>query len=121
MYYFLLCDSFAPARCREGGEHRPPLRKVVLPAQVPEQPLRRPEQHPGCTLGPQLRKPAENVLTDIILIWQFQQIVAISLEERTDKRDALTVQAALSKIDLNLVKGVDGAKVPFKALPYVRR
>ena len=42
----------------------------------------------------------------------------ISLPERTDKRDAFAVQAAVSGISYQMVDGVDGTKVPSKALPY---
>lgn len=44
----------------------------------------------------------------------------VSLPERSDKRDAFSLQARLSNITFTIVDGVDGSKVSAKALPYVR-
>jgi len=52
---------------------------------------------------------------------QFEEAYMISLPNRTDKRDAFAVQAALSRISYTHVDGVDGSKVPAKAIPHVRR
>lgn len=51
---------------------------------------------------------------------QFQEVNVVSLPDRTDKRDAFAVQAALSGILYTHVDGVDGSSVLSKALPYVR-
>jgi hypothetical protein len=37
---------------------------------------------------------------------------------RTDKQDALIVQAALSGFKINITNGADATKIPSKALPY---
>jgi hypothetical protein len=49
----------------------------------------------------------------------FQEVYMISLPARSDKRDAFAMQAAVSGITYTQLEGVDGHKVPAKALPYV--
>jgi hypothetical protein len=49
---------------------------------------------------------------------QFQQIYAINLPARTDRRDGLSLVSSLAGIQLDWVDGVDGRDVPDKALPY---
>jgi len=48
----------------------------------------------------------------------FGEVFVISLRERSDKRDTISVQAALSNISLTFVDGVVGKEVSEKALPY---
>ena len=43
---------------------------------------------------------------------QFEEVYMIALPERTDRRDAFAVQAALSRISYTHIDGVDGSKVP---------
>ena len=42
----------------------------------------------------------------------------VGLPERSDKKDATTLAASLTDIDLEWIDGVDGASIPEKALPY---
>ena len=48
----------------------------------------------------------------------FEKIIALGLPERTDKRDALTLMAALSDIDIEWIAGVKPEDIPAKAVPY---
>lgn len=56
--------------------------------------------------------------TEANTVSQFQEINVISMPTRTDKQDALIVQAALSGFKINIADGVDATKIPPKALPY---
>ncbi|KAK0733179.1 hypothetical protein B0T26DRAFT_632385 [Lasiosphaeria miniovina] len=47
----------------------------------------------------------------------FQQVFVINLPSRTDRRDAMTLAAALSKIDVTWADGVTGEAVVDKAMP----
>lgn len=47
----------------------------------------------------------------------FQQIFVISLPERSDRRDAMTLAAVLSKIDVTWIDGVAGKDVLDKVVP----
>ncbi|KAK5452078.1 hypothetical protein LTS15_007801 [Exophiala xenobiotica] len=51
----------------------------------------------------------------------FQKVYAISLPERTDKRDTMLLQAQLTNFTLEMVDGVVGSKVSPKALPYTMK
>lgn len=44
----------------------------------------------------------------------------VSLPERSDKRDAFSLQARLSDLSFVIADGVVGSEVSKKALPYVR-
>ena len=63
-------------------------------------------------------------LLSLLLIWghgmQFSRIFVVSLPERTDKRDALSTTASFTGISFDWVDGVDGEKIPGKAIPEVR-
>ncbi|KAJ9497739.1 hypothetical protein LTR99_007372 [Exophiala xenobiotica] len=48
----------------------------------------------------------------------FQEIFVISLPERTDKRDAIGLQASVTDLSLTYETGVYGADVPAEARPY---
>ena len=48
---------------------------------------------------------------------KFEKVLAISLPERTDRRDGLILASALSGIDVAFVDGVHGGSVLEKALP----
>ena len=48
---------------------------------------------------------------------QFQEVLVINVPERTDRRDAMTLAAALSKIDVTWIDGVAGQNVLDKVLP----
>ncbi|XDG10258.1 hypothetical protein ABKA04_009873 [Annulohypoxylon sp. FPYF3050] len=47
----------------------------------------------------------------------FEDILVVGLPSRTDRRDGISLQAALSNIRVNFVDGVDGKDVPDKAIP----
>lgn len=63
--------------------------------------------------------PRGTVRDEFTYIMKFQKIFLISLPQRTDRRDSFAVQARLSNMSFTVVDGVDGTKVPDKALPYV--
>ncbi len=48
----------------------------------------------------------------------FGKIFVVGLAERTDKRDAIALTAALTGFDVEWVDGVRGQSVPDKALPF---
>jgi len=48
---------------------------------------------------------------------QFGDIFIISLPARTDRRDGMTLQAALSNLHINFIDGVLGKDVPDNAIP----
>ena len=50
----------------------------------------------------------------------FDKVFVISMPDRSDKRDAFSLQARLSNITFEVRDGVAGADVPAKALPLVR-
>lgn len=52
---------------------------------------------------------------------QFQKIFVLSMPSRTDKRDALTISAYFSGLDIEFVDGVNGSLVSPKAYPVVSR
>lgn len=56
--------------------------------------------------------------TDCFHPLQFEKIFVISLPDRTDKQDTISLQARLSNISFDFVTGIDGSKIPAKALPY---
>ncbi|KAK4170981.1 family 25 putative glycosyltransferase [Triangularia setosa] len=47
----------------------------------------------------------------------FQEIFVVNLPERTDRRDAMTLAVALTKLDVNWIDGIDGKNVPDRILP----
>ncbi|VUC32940.1 unnamed protein product [Clonostachys rosea] len=47
----------------------------------------------------------------------FEKIFVIGLPERTDRRDSITLQAALSNLDFEFIDGVYGDNVKNKAIP----
>lgn len=63
--------------------------------------------------------PLGSVRDKFTYIMEFQEIFLISLPQRTDRRDSFAVQARLSNMSFTVVDGVDGTKVPDKALLYV--
>lgn len=48
---------------------------------------------------------------------QFQNILVINLPSRTDRRDAMSLSAVVSNLQLNWIDGVSGDDVLEKALP----
>lgn len=48
---------------------------------------------------------------------QFEKIFVVGLPSRTDRRDGMVLQAALSNMDIEFIDGVAGADVPDKAIP----
>lgn len=48
---------------------------------------------------------------------QFQKLLVLNLPERSDNRDVLQLQGALTDIDFGFVDGVHGDTIPEKALP----
>ncbi|KAK7753268.1 hypothetical protein SLS62_004787 [Diatrype stigma] len=47
----------------------------------------------------------------------FEKIFVVSLPSRTDRRDAITLSAALSGIEVEFIDGLQGQDVPDKAIP----
>ncbi|KAK0616344.1 hypothetical protein B0T14DRAFT_604658 [Immersiella caudata] len=47
----------------------------------------------------------------------FQEVLILNLPERTDRRDAMTLAAALSEIGVTWIDGVAGKDVPDKVMP----
>jgi hypothetical protein len=53
-----------------------------------------------------------------ILTWyKFQKIFVLNLPIRTDRRDAMSLSAAISNIKLEFVDGVTGDSINLKAYP----
>jgi len=50
---------------------------------------------------------------------QFQRIFAINMPSRTDRRDAISLAAAVSGMDVDFIEGVGGDSIPEAALPPV--
>ncbi|KAK7746022.1 hypothetical protein SLS53_002744 [Cytospora paraplurivora] len=48
----------------------------------------------------------------------FSKVFVVGLPERTDKRDAITLTAALTGFDVEWVDGVRGEEIPDKAVPF---
>lgn len=48
----------------------------------------------------------------------FQKVMAIGLPERSDKRDALDLMAALSGFEIDWVDGVRSSSISDKAVPF---
>lgn len=48
---------------------------------------------------------------------QFEKILVVGLPSRTDRRDGMILQAALSNIDIDFIDGVPGNTVSDKAIP----
>lgn len=49
---------------------------------------------------------------------QFEKIYVINLPERSDRRDSITLSAALSNIDIEIVDAVRGENVLDKVIPH---
>ncbi|GKT61373.1 glycosyltransferase family 25 protein [Colletotrichum tofieldiae] len=47
----------------------------------------------------------------------FEKVFVVGLPSRTDRRDGIILQAALSEIEINLIDGVQGKDVPDEAIP----
>lgn len=54
---------------------------------------------------------------DINLDLQFEKIFVVGLPSRTDRRDGMALQAALTNMEIEFIDGVAGADVPDKAVP----
>jgi hypothetical protein len=48
---------------------------------------------------------------------QFQKLLVINMPERTDRRDAVSLAAAVSHMNVEFVMGVRGESIPVDALP----
>jgi hypothetical protein len=48
---------------------------------------------------------------------QFQKLFVINMPERTDRRDAVSLAAAVSNMNVEFVMGVRGESIPEEALP----
>ncbi|CAM1503736.1 Fc.00g013270.m01.CDS01 [Cosmosporella sp. VM-42] len=48
----------------------------------------------------------------------FEQVIAIGMEERSDKRDAMALMSALTGFKVDWVNGVKPSTIPTKAVPY---
>ncbi|KAJ8131583.1 hypothetical protein O1611_g2048 [Lasiodiplodia mahajangana] len=51
----------------------------------------------------------------------FEKLFVISLPSRSDRRDGLSLAAALSDIELEFIDGVDATSIPEKALPHTSK
>jgi hypothetical protein len=51
---------------------------------------------------------------------QFEKIFVVGLPSRTDRRDGMVLQAAVSDLSIEFIDGVWGDEVPDKALPNFR-
>ncbi|KAI1415504.1 glycosyltransferase family 25 protein [Hypoxylon sp. FL1857] len=47
----------------------------------------------------------------------FHEILVVGLPSRTDRRDGMFLQAALSNLDIKFVDGINGKDIPQKAIP----
>ncbi|KND88357.1 hypothetical protein TOPH_06972 [Tolypocladium ophioglossoides CBS 100239] len=74
---------------------------------------------PVVTHHPAKKAPAPtNILDDINnSTLGFEKILVVGLPSRTDRRDGMTLQAALSNLDIRFVDGVVGSNVLEKAVP----
>ncbi|OTA60325.1 glycosyltransferase family 25 protein [Hypoxylon sp. EC38] len=64
------------------------------------------------------RLPSRNITDDIYnTTLGFEKIFVIGLPSRTDRRDGMVLQAALSNMEIEFIDGVLGKDVPDKALP----
>lgn len=67
--------------------------------------------------------PLASVLRAVPLVptslteYQFQEVLVINVPERTDRRDAMTLAAALSRIKITWIDGVAGHDVLDKVVP----
>lgn len=67
--------------------------------------------------------PLASVLRAVPLVptslteYQFQEVLVINVPERTDRRDAMTLAAALSRIKIAWIDGVAGHDVLDKVVP----
>ncbi|KAK4238965.1 glycosyltransferase [Achaetomium macrosporum] len=50
----------------------------------------------------------------------FEKIFVVGLPSRTDRRDGMVLQAALSNMEIEFVDGVMGSEVPDKAIPMAK-
>jgi hypothetical protein len=51
---------------------------------------------------------------------QFEKIFVVGLPSRTDRRDGMVLQAALSNMSIEFIDGVVGSEVPDKAIPKAK-
>ncbi|OTB15808.1 glycosyltransferase family 25 protein [Daldinia sp. EC12] len=51
------------------------------------------------------------------MVVQFQEIFVVGLPSRTDRRDGMFLQAALSDMRIEFIDGVNGKDIPDKAIP----
>ena len=56
----------------------------------------------------------------VLMMLQFQKIFVLSLPNRRDKRDAVTLSAYISGLEIEFVDGVNGSEVSTKEWPEVR-
>lgn len=51
---------------------------------------------------------------------QFEKIFVVGLPSRSDRRDGMVLQAALSDMEIEFIDGVLGKDVPDKAVPMAK-
>ncbi|KAK6958436.1 hypothetical protein Daesc_001237 [Daldinia eschscholtzii] len=61
------------------------------------------------------RLPSNRMLMFVVV--QFQEIFVVGLPSRTDRRDGMFLQAALSDMRIEFIDGVNGKDIPDKAIP----
>ncbi|KAK0654008.1 family 25 putative glycosyltransferase [Cercophora samala] len=65
----------------------------------------------------QLRVPGKAFSDVLNSTLGFQELFVLNLPERSDRRDAMTLSAALTKLDVKWIDGIDGKDVPDRVLP----
>lgn len=98
------------------------------PVTKAEQPLNITDNIANATLGVSEAKwillatvDTTNELTGRPVPRQFESVMAVGLPERSDKRDALSLMAAMTGFKLTWVDGVLGSSIAEKAIPAVSR
>ncbi|KAH9987114.1 glycosyltransferase family 25 protein, partial [Xylariaceae sp. FL0662B] len=77
--------------------------------------FRLPQLH---SLGNAMRSSSHDLIDDINNnTLGFQQIFVVGLPSRTDRRDGIYLQAALSNLSVEFIDGVNGKDIPDKAIP----
>jgi hypothetical protein len=51
---------------------------------------------------------------------QFEKIFVVGLASRTDRRDGMMLQAAISDMQIEFIDGIAGKDVPGKAIPMAK-
>lgn len=67
---------------------------------------------------PNASRPKDRLFVDITNnTLGFEKILVVGMPSRTDRRDGMTLQAALSNMEIEFIDSSDGTDIPDKALP----